>query len=192
MARALLYELSQGVATRLNKGDNQMLQTASKRSARKKPLALRCATAREMMTANPISITAVSTLKRAAGFLIDHRFSAAPVIDDAGRAVGVISVTDIVRFAKKQLPPQPRRSEFFDNTWLELPGSHNIAFNGDGETEVRHVMTPMVFSVTPDTPARQVIDAMLAEHVHRLFVIDFAGLLVGVISTFDILKNVKP
>ena len=50
-------------------------------------------------------------------------------------------------------------------------------------------MTPVVFSVRPETPARQVIEEMLHLRVHRLFVIDADGVLVGVIATSDILRH---
>jgi len=170
------------------------MTTATKTAPRKKALTLACTTARELMTHNPISITSVSTLKRALSFLMDHQFSAAPVIDETGRAVGVISMTDIVRFIKKQDSPRFGRSEYYDSTWLDLPkdGYFGATVDGGAETEVHDVMTPMVFSVTRETPAAQVIDAMLAENVHRLFVVDDVGVLVGVITTFDILKKMRP
>jgi CBS domain-containing protein len=145
-----------------------------------------------MMTPNPISITSVSTLQRAVAFLMDHAFSAAPVIDEAGRAVGVISLTDITRYIKKQNASRGKRSEYYDTTQLTVPeGYFGASASEADETEVRHVMTPMVFSVTPNTPASQVIEAMLAENVHRLFVVDDAGILIGVITSFDILKKLS-
>jgi CBS domain-containing protein len=167
-----------------------MPQTTA-RPSRKKTLSLKCATAHELMTPNPISISAISTLKRALAFLLDHHFSAAPVIDEAGRAVGVFSITDIVRHIKKQSAAKSSRNEYYDMASLALPdgGWFGPEAEGGDETEVRHVMTPLVFSVTPNTPASQVIEAMIEENVHRLFVVDDAGVLVGVISTFDILKR---
>ncbi len=56
-------------------------------------------------------------------------------------------------------------------------------------TLVRDVMTPVVFSVRPDTPARQVIEELLHLRVHRLFVIDRDGVLVGVIAMSDVLRR---
>ena len=49
------------------------------------------------MTKNPVSIRDDATIQSAAAFLIEKEISGAPVIDDAGRAVGVLSHTDIVR-----------------------------------------------------------------------------------------------
>ena len=50
-------------------------------------------------------------------------------------------------------------------------------------------MTPAVFSVTPQTPASKVVAEMLALHVHRLFVVDNTGVLVGVITALDVLRH---
>ena len=50
-------------------------------------------------------------------------------------------------------------------------------------------MTPAVFAVAPDTPVRRVVSDMIGLHVHRLFVVDDDGILVGVISTMDVLKR---
>jgi len=58
-------------------------------------------------------------------------------------------------------------------------------------TTVAEIMTPVVFSVSPATPAAQVVDELIALGVHRLFVTDTAGALVGVISTMDILRRLR-
>ena len=53
-------------------------------------------------------------------------------------------------------------------------------------------MTPAVFSVTPGTPAIQVVEQILALNVHRLFVVDETNILVGVISALDVLRHLRP
>jgi CBS domain-containing protein len=50
-------------------------------------------------------------------------------------------------------------------------------------------MTPVVFGVHADTPAAKVVEKMLALNVRRLFVVDDAGVLVGVVSAFDVLRG---
>jgi CBS domain-containing protein len=49
-------------------------------------------------------------------------------------------------------------------------------------------MTPAVFCVHADTPSAKVVDKMLALNVRRLFVVDDEGVLVGVVSAFDVLR----
>jgi CBS domain-containing protein len=50
-------------------------------------------------------------------------------------------------------------------------------------------MTPAVFSVREDTSADSVVEQMLALNVHHLFVVDDAGVVVGVISPLDIVRQ---
>ena len=49
------------------------------------------------MTRHPLSINESATLREAAAFLTEKGISAAPVISEAGRPVGVLSLADIVR-----------------------------------------------------------------------------------------------
>src|SRR5262245_16741872 len=60
------------------------------------PLMLWAATAADLMTPNPLSISENATLREVVTFLTEKGFSAAPVIDEAGRPVGVVSQADIV------------------------------------------------------------------------------------------------
>ena len=50
-------------------------------------------------------------------------------------------------------------------------------------------MSPVVIQVSTDEPALSVVAKLLALKVHRLFVADAAGTLLGVISTFDVLRS---
>src|SRR5439155_2774357 len=59
-------------------------------------LVLRAETAAELMTANPLSIRDTATVAEAVALLTDKGFSGAPVIDEAGRPIGVLSRADIV------------------------------------------------------------------------------------------------
>jgi hypothetical protein len=49
------------------------------------------------------------------------------------------------------------------------------------------VMAALVFSVQPETPARQVIEELVAWRIQRLFVVDRDGCLIGAVHTFDLL-----
>jgi CBS-domain-containing membrane protein len=59
-------------------------------------------------------------------------------------------------------------------------------------TRVRDIMTPAVFAVPPDGRAAQVVADMVGFKVHRVFVVDNAGVLVGVISAMDVLRHLQP
>lgn len=142
-------------------------------------LVLHAQTARELMTPDPVSLRRDATVAEAAAFLSTRGFSAAPVIDDAGRPVGVVSRTDLLHHHGQRAV-----------RLLAAPlGSGGGTSEPEDSAPVRSVMTPAVFCITADTPAAKAVDKMLALNVRRLFVVDDAGVLVGVISAFDVLRG---
>ncbi len=130
-------------------------------------LTLLAETARDLMTAGPVSIAGRSTVDQAAAFLTSHGFGAAVVIDDAGHPLGVVTKTDVLTHARERADA----------------GGH------PAPAAVTTVMTPAVFSVTQDAPAKAVVGQFLALNVHHLFVTDAAGVVVGVISPLDVLRR---
>jgi CBS domain-containing protein len=147
------------------------------------------------MAPNPVSISEKATVKEATVLLSEKGFSAAPVIDDAGRPVGVVSQTDIVIHARQKaeyLTPAPEYYERSDlATATNEPLRDGFQVENVDRTSVRDIMTPAVFSVTPETPASKVVEQVLALKVHRLFVVDRAGVLIGVISALDLLRHLR-
>jgi CBS domain-containing protein len=162
-------------------------------TAGRSQIVLQAQNAADLMTENPVSISETATVEEAITLLVEKGFSAAPVIDQAGRAVGVLSQRDILihdRERENYLEPIPRK---FEDASLaehlgEPPGAGFQVLRGD-RTVVRDIMTPMVFSVSPEAPAAKVVEQMLAMKFHRLFVVDDDGILVGVISALDILQR---
>jgi CBS domain-containing protein len=158
-------------------------------------MALTAKTAAELMHTNPVSIGEDASIRDAIALLTDKGFSAAPVIDDAGRPVGVVSRSDILIHQREHVehlhttPEYFRKEELFTDEGESLREGFEVE-NVD-RTTVNEIMTPAVFAVTPDTPVNRLVAQMIALRVHRLFVVDDNGVLVGVISTMDILKNLE-
>jgi predicted transcriptional regulator len=153
-------------------------------------LVLHAETAQDLMTKNPISIRHDVTIQGAAAFLIEKEISAAPVIDDAGHAVGVLSHTDIVRHDSETAGKRLDESGYYHHVDLRCPPAlRDIAFGPKAKVvRVSDVMSPVVIEVFTQDPAVDVIARLLALKIHRLFVVDQAKTLVGVISTFDVLR----
>ena len=61
----------------------------------------------------------------------------------------------------------------------------------DDKALVGDLMTPTVFTVRLDAPSAQVVEDMLALRVHRLFVVDDGGVLVGVVTATDVLRRLE-
>lgn len=121
------------------------------------------ARARDLMTPNPVSVRHGITVREAAVFLEERGIGAAPVVNDAGRAVGVLSRSD---------------------TLLAVTAGVDAA-------PVREVMTPSVIGVSPDATALDVSEVMARHMVRRVFVLDDDGVPVGVVSTTDLLRGIK-
>jgi CBS domain-containing protein len=155
-------------------------------------LALHARTAADLMTEDVVSIDQSAPLHRAVATLVDRKFSAAPVTDAAGRPVGVLSMTDVVIHDRNAVAfARPMPDYYVTSDLQEAFGdpADEIRVEVADRTPVRDLMTPVIFSVRPETPARRVIDQMLQLRVHRLFVIDDDGVLVGVISTTDVMRR---
>jgi CBS domain-containing protein len=156
---------------------------------------LRADTAADLMTPNPVSIAAGATVKEAAAFLTDKGFSAAPVIDEAGRPVGVLSQSDIVIHDREKVEYVSANPEYYARADLGRRSAKTLPSGFEevdvDRTRVRDIMTPVIFAVAPESPAYKVIEDMLAKKVHRLFVVGGDGVLIGIISTVDVLRHLQ-
>jgi CBS domain-containing protein len=154
-------------------------------------MVLGTSTAKDLMTPNPMSIREGATVSEAAAFLACKCISAAPVIDEAGRPVGVVSSTDIlIHFGQGSV------HRCLSPAYLELPkGSafSKVGFRVEAtcHCSVRDVMTPGIFCVRPGTPAGKLIEKMMAQKVRRLFVVDGDDVLIGVVSAFDVVGKLR-
>jgi CBS domain-containing protein len=129
--------------------------------------------AADFMTPSPVSIRENATVREAVEMLTHRGISGAPVIDAAGRPVGVISRGDIL---------------VHDREAVDFSGPADD--DKPAGTRVSDIMTPVVFCVSPDAPASRVVREMVDLKVHRLFVVDDPGTLVGVITVLDVLRHV--
>jgi CBS domain-containing protein len=149
-------------------------------------------TAEDLMTPNPVSIGANATIQEAIALLIDKGISAAPVIDRAGRPVGVLSRTDILVHDREKVEYLKPAPDYYHEADLTLPSGETLPegylVESVDPVRVSDIMTPAVFSVVPDAPAARVVGDMVDLKVHRLFVVDRNDVLVGVISALDVLR----
>ena len=125
------------------------------------PISLEGARVADLMTPNPISVRHGATIREAVLFLDRCGFGAAPVVNDAGRAVGVLSQFDVLLAVNTGLAGAP----------------------------VREVMTPAVIAVRPHAPAVDALDHMVRHMVRRVFVVDDEGVPIGVVSMTDLCRG---
>lgn len=138
------------------------------------PMTLAAETAGDLMTPNPVSIDQDAALAEAIALVAERGCGAAPVIDEAGHPVGVVSRTDILIHQRERLLAQSSARPAAEDP-----------------TRVHDLMTPAVFSVSADVPARSVVEQLVALEVHQLFVVDESGALIGTISARDVLRRLS-
>ena len=113
------------------------------------------------------------------------------MIDAAGKPVGVLSRSDLLVHERQRVeyavPEFYHKGELATLLGEELPPGFQV--ERVDQTTVADIMTPVVFAVPPNATAAQVIKEMLGLKVHRLFVVDHTGVLIGVISVLDILRH---
>jgi CBS domain-containing protein len=123
-------------------------------------------------------------LPTAAHLLSRAGVSGAPVVDEEGRCVGVISTTDFVHFVGSEGMHSPGHA---------VSGAERVCewqvLNGAGKSseEVRDYMTPDPVTAGPDTSVANLARMMLDAHIHRVVVVDVDGRPTGVVSSTDIL-----
>lgn len=145
-------------------------------------------TAADLMSRDLVSIPRDMSLRAAARILCNAHVSGAPIVDNDGRCVGVLSATDFLRRATSEAvvahaAPNVSRycSDWFVNGDInELP-----------EEAVGKFMTANPVTVPRTTSIGEMARQMIDAHIHRLVVVDERGQPVGIVSSMDILAAVS-
>lgn len=149
-------------------------------------------TAKEIMTGNPVTVKSNESIKDIFNLLNDRGFSAIPVVNDKENLIGVLSQTDIVRFVSNKLYDVSRLLHSYQGADLDLPLRDVInqlhEARDINQTTIKEIMTRFIFSVNINTPVIEIVREMSNKKIHRVYVVDNSGILIGVISTLDIMK----
>jgi CBS domain-containing protein len=151
---------------------------------------MRPITAGDVMNPNVLTVQEDMTVEELANFLIENEISGAPVEDGTGRLTGVVSVTDLALSVAKgvDLSLDQSNPDFFVREWgapLTRDDVEELQF-GEGEIQVRDIMTPAVYSVDEETPIPEVAETLVNSHIHRL-VVTREERIVGIVTTSDLL-----
>jgi len=141
---------------------------------------LRGLTVAGTMTREVFAVAPETTLGAVAGLFAKRHISGAPVVDEAGRPLGVVTLSDLL-FPNPNRPPENEKAFFYRIT------HHGVEPLAMRDGTVADVMSHFILSIGPESPLREAIRLMAADRVHRLLVID-GGNLVGIISSMDVLR----
>src|SRR5690242_3459391 len=108
-------------------------------------LLLNARIAADLMVVDPVSIRSEATAAEAMALFTEKGITAAPVIDDAGRPIGVLSRSDLLVHQVEQAKHRGAGVEYFA---AELVESETMPSPRPGvATTAANLMTPAVFAV---------------------------------------------
>ena len=133
-------------------------------------------TAADIMTAQPATIQVDAPVRDAARLMVQRHVKRLPVVDTAGRLVGIVSRLDVLRAtgqAAREAAPM-----------LPPPSGVNL--------KVRDVMTADVPTAHPNTPLDELLPQLVDSPVRRVVGVDNAGRVVGLIADAMLLNQALP
>jgi CBS domain-containing protein len=139
--------------------------------------------AADVMTHPVVTIESDASVTTAVNLMLQNRISGVPVVDRAGKLVGIVTEGDFLR--RTETGTEQRRPR-----WLEFllgPGRGAGDYVKSHARRVAEVMTAEVLSVGLDTPLDEIVRLMERRHVKRVPVVE-NGKIVGIVSRANLLR----
>jgi len=126
---------------------------------------------RDWMTPDPVTIGPKTTVPEAHKLMKEHDFRRLPVVDDHGRLIGIVTLSDL-----REAGPSPATSlSIFELNYLLA------------QLTIDKIMTRDVVTVSPDATIRDAANLMLKHEVGALPVME-DDKLIGIITESDIFR----
>jgi CBS domain-containing protein len=136
-----------------------------------------------IMVPDVITVKPDDTVEDVAGLLLVNCISAAPVVDDTGKIVGIVSEGDLLRRVEN-------RTAHERPWWLKLlVGREFLAaeFIKECGRKVADVMTREVISAEPDTPVADIASLLERHRIKRVPIVQ-NGKIVGIVSRANLIQ----
>ena len=141
--------------------------------------------AHQVMTRPVITATPETTVLEAANTMLQKHISGLPVVDAAGKLVGIVSEGDFIR--RSEIGTGRKRGRFLKSNLA--PGTAATDFVHEHGHKVGEIMTPDPLTVGEDTTLERIVELMEKNNVKRLPVTR-ADKIVGIVSRSNLLQAV--
>jgi CBS domain-containing protein len=148
--------------------------------------------ASDVMVSHVITVKPNAPLQEVARILLTNRISGAPVVDDSGKLVGIISEGDLLRRTAegawpKSWGPPPRRGWA---KWL-MDGMDAEASDAEYVTQpnrdVAEIMTREIILAQPETPVSDIATLVVHHRIKRVPIVQ-NGKIVGLVSRANLIQ----
>ncbi len=144
-------------------------------------------TAKQIMTRKIISVELELEVSELASLFWKNRIGGAPVVDESGKLVGIVTESDLIDQSKKV--HIPTIMTILDSMiFLENPAKLDKEIKKMTGTKVKDIYSSEVITVNEDTPMSELATIMADRRMHTLPVVD-GDKIVGVIGKADIIRN---
>jgi len=145
-------------------------------------------TAADLMSREVVMVSRSMSLRAAAHLLSETHVSGAPVVDETGECVGVLSATDFMHSVgygeRCVVKPDSFNPGCYHSAW-QVPAEETLSTD-----EVANYMTADAVTVSPSTPIAELAREMIDARIHRIIVVDARHQPIGIVSSTDILAAV--
>jgi CBS domain-containing protein len=142
--------------------------------------------ARDIMTTEVITVSPQTKVLDLARLLAGNKINGAPVVDDQGRMVGVVTQSNLIDRAKKF--ELPHVITILDaHFYLERPSTFKKNLEKLMGNQVADIMTAPPVTITADMEVDEIATIMARRQVHTLPVVE-DNKLIGIIGKIDIIR----
>lgn len=143
--------------------------------------------AKDIMTREVLTVSPDMTVSELASFLTVHSINGAPVVDDNGELLGVVTENDLI-YQKKKVHI-PTVINILDSViYLESPEKMKQEMQKITGVTVRDIFTEDVIQVDKDASIEEIATLMAEQKIHTIPVVD-NGSIIGIIGKGDIIKT---
>ena len=144
-------------------------------------------TAGDVMTRDVITVKKETTIRELAELFNRHRISSAPVVDDNGEMIGIVTETDLIE-QDKNLHIPTVISLFDWVIYLESDKKFEKALKKMTGQSVGEIYSEEFVKVTPTTPVSDVADILSSRKMNAIPVLD-GNKIVGIVARIDLIRT---
>jgi CBS domain-containing protein len=143
--------------------------------------------AKNIMTTKVITVNPATTLEELARILMKHQISGAPVVDDNGKLIGIVTENDLI--SKNSRLHIPTILRLFD-AYIPLGASKlESDIKRMAAADVDEICSKEVITVDEEATVEYIATIMSEKKIHLLPVTK-EGKLIGIIGKKDLLKSI--
>lgn len=139
-------------------------------------------TVEQIMTTHAQTIDFNATVAEALGSMTADKFNSIPVVNANRECVGILSRADLTETLMKE--DSELASLLAAGAFSQLSAT---VFETCDDKRVREVMTHEVVTVFADASIQQACNLMAKNQIHHLPVVDSSNIVIGIVSTFDVI-----